>query len=90
MKPLNTSLFLASLRPGLLVAIVIIAVSGLLPQRSNAEGIDWTIAPYFWGSGVGLDVTINDDPVIGTDVPLSDLIAATSFRLARADRFLGI
>ena len=74
MKPLNTSLFLASLRPGLLVAIVIIAVSGLLPQRSNAEGIDWTIAPYFWGSGVGLDVTINDDPVIGTDVPLSDLI----------------
>jgi hypothetical protein len=74
MNPLNISLFLAPLRPGLLVAIAIIAVSGLLPQQSNAEGIDWTIAPYLWGSGVGLDVTINDDPVIGTDVPLSDLI----------------
>jgi len=74
MNPLNTSLFLAPLRPDLLVAIAIIAVSGLLPQQSNAEGIDWTIAPYFWGSSVGLDVTINDDPVIGTDVPLSDLL----------------
>lgn len=74
MNPLNTSLLLAPLRPGLLVAVAIIVVSGLLPQQSYAEGIDWTIAPYLWGSGVGLDVTVNDDPVIGTEVPLSDLV----------------
>ena len=66
MKLLNTS--------WLLVAVAIIVVSGLLPQQSRAEGIDWTIAPYLWGSGVGLDITVNDDPVIGVDVPLSDLI----------------
>lgn len=74
MNLLKTSLFIAPFRPGLLVTAAVIAVSGLLPQQSNAQGIDWTIAPYFWGSGVVLDVTVNDDPVIGADVPLSDLI----------------
>ena len=74
MNLLKTSLFMAPLRPGLLVTTAIIAISALLPQQSNADGIDWTVAPYFWGSGVGLDVTVNSDPVIGTDVPLSDLI----------------
>jgi len=74
MNLLKTSLFMAPFRPGLLITMAIIAISGLSPRPLNAEGIDWTIAPYFWGSGVGLDVTVNDDPVIGTDVPLSDLI----------------
>lgn len=74
MNQLNTSPFMAPLRPGLLVTIAGIAISGLLPQQSNADGIDWTVAPYFWGSGVGLDVTVNSNPIIGTDVPLSDLI----------------
>ena len=74
MNPLNPSLFLAPLRPGLLVALAIIAVSGLWPQQSHADGIDWTIAPYLWGSGVGLDITVNNGPGIGTEVPLSDLI----------------
>ena len=70
----KTSLIMAPLRPGLLVTIASIAISGLLPQQSNADGIDWTVAPYIWGSGVGLDVIVNDDPIIGTDVPLSDLL----------------
>ena len=74
MNLLKTSQFMAPFRPGLLVTMAIIAISVLLPQQSNADGIDWTIAPYFWGSGVGLDVTVNSDPIIGTDVPLSDLI----------------
>lgn len=74
MKLLKTSLFIAPLRRNLLVTIAIIAISGLLPQPSNADGVDWTIAPYFWASDVGLDVVVNNDPVIGTDVPLSDLI----------------
>jgi len=70
----KTSLIMAPLRPGLLVTIASVAISGLLPQQSNADGIDWTVAPYIWGSGVGLDVTVNSDPIIGTDVPLSDLL----------------
>jgi len=37
MKLLKTSLFMAPFKPGRLVAIAIIAVSGFLPQQSNAE-----------------------------------------------------
>ncbi len=74
MNLLNKSPFIAPLRPGLLVTMAIIAISGLLPQQSNADGIDWTVAPYIWGSGVGLDVTVNNDPIIGIDLPLSDLL----------------
>ena len=70
----KTSLIMAPLRPGLLVTIASVAISGLLPQQSNADGIDWTVAPYIWGSGVGLDVIVNNDPVLGADVPLSDLL----------------
>ena len=74
MKVLKKSPFIAPLRPGLLVTMAIIAISGLSPRPSNANGIDWIIAPYFWGSDVGLDVTVNSDPIIGTEVPLSDLL----------------
>jgi len=74
MNPLQTGLYLASRRPSLLVTISIIAISGLLPQQSNADGIDWTVAPYLWGSGVELDVIVDNDPVLGTEVPLSDLL----------------
>ena len=70
----KTSLIMAPLRPGLLVTIASVAISGLLPQQSNADGIDWTVAPYIWGSGVELDVIVNNDPVLGADVPLSDLL----------------
>jgi hypothetical protein len=74
MNLLKKSPFIAPLRPGLLVTMAIIAISGLSPRPSNANGIDWIIAPYFWGSDVGLDVTVNNDPIIGTEVPLSDLL----------------
>ncbi len=74
MKLLKANVFMVALRPSLLVTITIIAISGLLPQQSNAEGIDWTVAPYIWGSGVELDVIVNNDPVLGADVPLSDLL----------------
>jgi hypothetical protein len=74
MNLLKTSLFMAPFRPGVLVTIAIIAISGLSPRPLNAEGIDWIVAPYLWGSGVRLDVTVDNDPVIGADVSLSDLL----------------
>jgi len=74
MNLLKTSLFVAPFRPGLLVTMAIIAIAGLSPRPLNAEGIDWIVAPYLWGSGVSLDVTVNNDPVIGADVSLSDLL----------------
>jgi len=52
MNPLKTSRFIARFRPGLLVTMAIIAISVLSPRLLNAEGIDWIVAPYFWGAGV--------------------------------------
>ena len=74
MNLFKKSPFIAPFRPGLLVTVAIIAISVLSPRVSNAGDIEWTIAPYLWGSGVGLDVVVNDDPVLGVDVPLKDLI----------------
>ena len=51
-----------------------IAISAFAPQQSNAEGIEWTIAPYIWVPGVVLDTTVENDPIIGPDIPLNGLI----------------
>ena len=56
------------------VAITLVAMLAISPRQSSAEGLNWTIAPYLWASDVGLDVTVESDPVIGTDVPFSDLV----------------
>ncbi len=52
----------------------IIAISAFAPQQSNAEGIEWTIAPYIWIPGVDLDTTVESDPIIGPGVSLNGLI----------------
>lgn len=54
--------------------LICVFILGLAPQRANAADIDWTIAPYFWGAGVTLDVAVNNNPVIGADASLSDLL----------------
>jgi hypothetical protein len=54
--------------------MLLIAILAALPRQSNADGINWTIAPYLWMSDVGLDVFVNSNPAIGTDVPFSDLV----------------
>jgi len=56
------------------VAVVCVLVLGLAPQSAKADDLDWTIAPYFWGAGVTLDVAVNNNPVIGADVSLKDLL----------------
>jgi hypothetical protein len=52
----------------------IITISAFAPQQSNAEGIDWTIAPYVWVPGITLDSTVESDPIIGPDVTLNGLV----------------
>jgi hypothetical protein len=46
----------------------------LAPQSSRAGDLEWTIAPYLWIPAVTSDVTVNDDPVIGPDVPMPNVI----------------
>jgi len=46
----------------------------LTPRTGAAAEIDWQFAPYLWAADVGLDTTINGDPVLGTSVPFKDLV----------------
>lgn len=56
--------------PALLLAGLTLGVS----EGASAAELEWTVAPYLWGMDVGLDLTINGDPALGTSVPFSDLI----------------
>lgn len=55
-------------------AFALVACVGLSPNQATAADLEWTIAPYLWAADVGLDVTVNNDPIIGTNVPFSDLV----------------
>ena len=74
MRLLKTRLFGASYRTGLLVTVGIIAISAFAPQQANAQGIDWTIAPYIWLPSVALDSTVAGGPITGPGLPLNNLI----------------
>lgn len=56
------------------LCIVIGGISLAPGQASHAAEIDWKVAPYLWAADVGLDLTINNDPVLGATVPFSDLV----------------
>jgi len=55
-------------------ALAAIAALFLTPNLVSAQDIEWTIAPYLWASDVTLDVTIENDPVLGGTVPFRDLV----------------
>lgn len=57
-----------------IAAVVIAAGFFVLPKQSAAADLEWTVAPYLWAADVGLDVTVNSDPVIGANVPFNDLV----------------
>jgi hypothetical protein len=42
-------------------------------QTAQAE-VEWLVAPYLWAADVGLDLTVNNDPVLGANVPFKDII----------------
>ena len=52
----------------------IIAISTFVPQLSNGQDFDWTIAPYIWIPGVEVDTSVDGGSIIGPEVPLNDLI----------------
>ena len=74
MHCVEKNLVRASHRRYLSIALVCVLLLGLTPQRSNANDIEWTIAPYFWGAGVTLDVAVDGNPAIGADVSLKDIL----------------
>jgi len=59
---------------GLMVAMTSFALSGDLIQAADWE---WTLAPYAWGAGLKMDLTVNDNAVASTEVDFSDLLDKT-------------
>ena len=56
------------------VAWAAVAMAG---SKVAAAEWDWLLVPYVWGAGIGLDVEVNDDPVLGGDASFSDLLDKT-------------
>jgi hypothetical protein len=54
------------------VTILIGSLAAALP--AHAEGWAWSVVPYAWLTDIGLDLFVNDDPVIGADIGFSDLM----------------
>jgi len=71
---MNTQNFKTSRRQISVAALMFALTLSFSPQQSRADGLNWTIAPYLWASDVGLDVRVNSDPILGADVPFSDLV----------------
>ena len=55
-------------------ALVLLLMTAGPAWAQSAEDWAWTIAPYFWASDVGLDLTINGDTSIGGDADFRDLL----------------
>jgi hypothetical protein len=54
-----------------------VAASWLPLTVAEAADWEWLIAPYVWGSDIGLDLRVNDEPVVGADVSFPDLLDKT-------------
>ena len=48
------------------------------PAATAAEW-EWSITPYLWAAGLELDVDVNDDPAITSDVGFDDLVDKLDF-----------
>ena len=48
-----------------------------LPAR--AADWQWTLVPYLWASDIGVDVTVNNEPIIGVDIGFDDILDKTDF-----------
>ena len=83
-----------ALGAGMARRLIISFCAVLVASAANAEGVEWTVAPYLWASDVGVDLTINDDPALGGTVPFKDLVdkldgAFMAHAEVRNDRFGG-
>ncbi len=60
------------------IALVIGCLSAVA-SPAHAADWEWTLAPYLWASDIAVDVTVNNEPVIGADIAFSDLLDKLDF-----------
>src|SRR5262249_10809369 len=58
---------------------VAIAAALLLPAAAAASDWHWSLTPYVWASGVGMDAKIHDQQVVDSTTKFSDLIDQPKF-----------
>jgi hypothetical protein len=62
-------------RFGVAGTFVLVAIGMLLPgTRADAAEWEWTITPYLFASDIGMDLTANDEPVLGAVITFQDLL----------------
>jgi hypothetical protein len=71
---MNNPTFRTSPRQITLAAVLLAVTLSFSPQQSRADDLNWMIAPYLWASDVGLDLVVNNDPIIGTEVPFKEIL----------------
>lgn len=60
---------------GLKLTTVIMITGGLATALpASADDWSWSVVPYAWATDIGLDLFVNDDPVVDADVSFSDLM----------------
>jgi len=65
---------------GLVRGLAAIGVLLIAPPASASEW-NWSFTPYFWLSGIGADVSINDQDLVDAKVDVDDLLDDTDFAL---------
>lgn len=61
------------------IAGISVLALGAATNEAVAGEWEWTLAPYLWGSDISLDVRVNDEEVIGSDLEFSDLLDKLDF-----------
>jgi hypothetical protein len=61
------------------LAAALLAAWCPIASAETAKDWEWVFAPYLWGPGVNLDVTVHDDPVVSADASFKDLLANTDY-----------
>lgn len=56
------------------VALHLIACVVVSASATQAAEWEWAVVPYLWAAGAGLDVEMNNDPVLGGDIAFPDLL----------------
>ncbi len=58
----------------LLLGLTLGAMLFVTAPAATADEWHWSITPYLWFTGLGMDVEVNDDPVITADAGFDDLM----------------
>jgi hypothetical protein len=54
--------------------LLVVAWAVVSGSAIQAEEWEWTVVPYLWAAGAGLDVEVHDEVVLGGDIAFSDLV----------------